>query len=204
MRIWRSSTVGIGALSLLLTAFFGCEGPKPTDPPIPIADLGIASDDPKTLDAKNSSREKNLDGVRFTVPENWNQQELPPTLAGMIDSRYTIETEHGDMELTLTGMGGGAAMNLDRWIGQIKMAKGDEAKRFKIEIDGIESQWVDVRGAYASRMAANSASRDDYRLVGGVVPNTPRDFTIKLLGPRKAVAEFHDEFMQFCKSIKMK
>ena len=38
MRIWRSSTVGIGALSLLLTAFFGCEGPKPTDPPIPIAE----------------------------------------------------------------------------------------------------------------------------------------------------------------------
>ena len=44
----------------------------------------------------------------------------------MVDSKYIITTEHGEMEMTLTSMGGGVEANLNRWVGQVGREPGEE------------------------------------------------------------------------------
>ena len=103
------------------------------------------------------------------------------------------------MEITLTSMGGGADMNLNWWVGQVGRDPGEEPSFSTIEVAGIKSRMVDVRGSFNSTVGSNPGAKEDWRLIGIVIP-MQRDFTIKLVGPREAVVEYKDELDVFLKS----
>ena len=117
----------------------------------------------------------------------------------MVDSKYIIPTEHGEMEMTLTSMGGGVEANLNRWVGQVGREPGEEPTWSTVDVAGIESRKVDVRGSFNSTVGSNPGAKEDWRLIGIAVP-LPRDFFIKLVGPREAVVEFKDELDAFLKT----
>ena len=164
-------------------------------PPVPVAEASAADAAPSENADPDGSKHRHYTGIGFAIPNSW--QEVPNVK--MIDSKYIIPTENGDMEMTLTSMGGGAEGNISRWVGQVGRDPGEEPSRSTVEVAGIESYKVDVRGSYNSTVGDNPGPREDWRLIGIVVPQQ-RDFTIKLAGPREAVVEFQDELQAFLKT----
>ena len=165
-------------------------------PPVPVAE-STSTETPvsEASGADGESKHRHYEGIGFAIPNSW--QEIPNVK--MIDSKYIIPSEHGDMEMTLTSMGGGAEGNINRWVGQVGRDPGEEPSRSTIEVAGIKSSMVDVRGSFNSTVGDNKGPQEDWRLIGIVIP-MQRDFTIKLVGPREAVVEFKDELDEFLKS----
>lgn len=165
-------------------------------PPVPVAESASAETlAPESGGAEGETTHRHYEGIGFAIPNSW--QEIPNVK--MIDSKYIIPSEHGDMEMTLTSMGGGAEGNINRWVGQVGRDPGEEPSRSTIEVAGIKSSMVDVRGSFNSTVGDNKGPQEDWRLIGVVIP-MQRDFTIKLVGPREAVVEFKDELDAFLKS----
>ena len=165
-------------------------------PPVPVAESSSAETPAsESGSADGESRHRHYEGIGFAIPNSW--QEIPNVK--MIDSKYIIPSEHGDMEMTLTSMGGGADGNINRWVGQVGRDPGEEPSMSTIEVAGIKSRMVDVRGSFNSTVGDNKGRQEDWRLIGVVIP-MQRDFTIKLVGPREAVVEFKDELDAFLKS----
>ena len=164
-------------------------------PPVPVADSSPAETSPEDSGGDGKSKHRHYEGIGFAIPNSW--QELPGQQ--MVDSKYIIPSEHGDMEMTLTSMGGGAEGNINRWVGQVGRDPGEEPSMSTIEVAGIKSRMVDVRGSFNSTVGDNKGRQEDWRLIGVVIP-MQRDFTIKLVGPREAVVEFKDELDAFLKS----
>jgi hypothetical protein len=193
-----SHAATVGALIFLLIS--GCTSESDVQnivPPVPVADsvpVGMAAAAAEQ-GSDGESKHRHYSGIGFAIPNSW--REL--TGQQMVDSKYIIPTEHGDMEMTLTSMGGGAQMNLDRWVGQVGRDPGEEPNWSTVEVAGIESRMVDVRGSFNSTVGENPGPREDWRLIGVVVP-MQRDFTMKLVGPREAVVEFQDELDAFLKT----
>lgn len=191
----RSSSVII-CMGLALCGCTQSGGDESAVPPVPVADSASAEPAaPESSGADGESTHRHYEGIGFAIPNSW--QEIPNVK--MIDSKYIIPSEHGDMEMTLTSMGGGAEGNISRWVGQVGRDPGEEPSRSTIEVAGIKSSMVDVRGSFNSTVGDNKGPQEDWRLIGIVIP-MQRDFTIKLVGPREAVVEFKDELDEFLKS----
>ena len=184
--------VSMPAWALLLIA--GCTSQNDADvnvPPVPVAE-SKSSAPPVENSNPDGSTHRHYSGIGFNIPNNW--QELPNQT--MVDSKFLIPSEHGEMEMTLTSMGGGLEANLQRWVGQVGLEPGDEPSWSTVDVAGIESRMVDVRGSFNSTVGASRGAKEDWRLIGIAVP-LPRDFFVKLVGPREAVVEFQDELDAF-------
>ena len=152
--------------------------------------------------APHREKEKQFPGISFVIPASWKEQELSEALKVVINSKYTIPHTQGDVELTMTTMGGGAEENIQRWIDQMQIAPGEKTRKKTIDIDGVATSWVDVRGTYSNRVGQKKGPFPGWRLVGVVIPNQPKDFMLKLIGPREAIADLHDEFVRVVKTAK--
>lgn len=142
------------------------------------------------------TRERKLTGIRFDVPGRWLEQAE----SEFYEAKYVIPSEHGEMTLTLTTMGGGIEANLNRWVGQFRLEPGAKPRREKLSVDGLNGDWLDVRGTFRSRVGNSPGPHPDWRLLGVAIPTKPRPFLLKLIGPRPAVAKFQDEFRKFVRS----
>lgn len=202
-----ASRVFLTGTALTCFAALGCDGgASETDSAPPVPTVGSA-DDSKTRESSgqdenfssgSSSERKQYTGISFEIPSAWN--ELPDQQ--MVDSKYIVPHEKGDMELTLTSMGGGLDANLQRWVGQVQLEPGDAPDWSKLDVAGIESSVVDARGGFHTRVGDNPGQKEDWRLVGIAVP-LPRDFFVKLVGPREAIAEYYEELKDFLKTAKV-
>jgi hypothetical protein len=203
-----SDCAGAVVRSLALTVVSltsGCTKAPPQAPPaIPVAASPMQatadSDDrpaPSTASA-GSGKRREYTGISFEIPANWTDKA-----AQMVDSKYVTSTEHGDIEITLTSMGGGIESNLDRWVKQVRREPNDEPTWSTVDIAGVEAKQVDVRGKYASGVGTDKGTRQETRLIGIAVPLPPRDFFIKLVGPRDAMVEFDDELKSFLKTAQV-
>ncbi len=186
-------------------AFVGCDNAESQRRSTPEVSTAPALNEPKLespLNAGTSSGggPRQYTGIKFDIPENW--REVPNQT--MVDSKYIVPSAKGDMELTLTSMGGGIPANIDRWAGQIRRPQGEDVKRDQLDINGLPTTLIDVRGTYTSNTAmGNNDSKDDWRLVGLGIPVPQRDFFVRLVGPREAVSDFYDELMKIVKSAEM-
>jgi hypothetical protein len=133
--------------------------------------------------------------LTFDIPQDWREDPNPK----MVDSRYFIDTPAGELQLTLTSMGGGLRQNIERWVGQVKTA-GEGATRDEITIAGATCPRVDVRGDYNNRVGSDPGIKKDWRLIGIGIPNNAQDFFVKLVGPRGAIKEFKEDLEKFLDS----
>lgn len=144
----------------------------------------------------DGTAERHFQGIRFNVPAAWVEQPA----SEFYEAKYVIPAEQGEMTLTMTTMGGGIEQNLARWVGQFQREAGDKPRRETLLVGGTRSQWLDVRGTFRSRVGNNPGPHRGWRLLGVAIPMQPRDFLIKLIGPRPAIAAFQEEFRQFVRS----
>ena len=200
----KFTTTEIIALAALAGFTIGCADRQPqTTPEIPVAEEQDAAEPEVTEESENetpaseSGSRRKYTGISFEIPGNWKSLE-----AKMIDSKYLVETDKGDIEITLTGMGGGLDANLDRWVKQVRREPNDEPEWSTVNVAGIESKQVDVRGRYTSGVGNDTGTRQQSRLIGIAVPIPVRDFFVKLVGPREAMVEFDDELKAFLKTAR--
>lgn len=182
---------------LFLLLIVGCTSQSEDDrsvPPVPVASAETSLEPAQAASADGSTH-RHYSGIGFEIPNHW--QEIPNQT--MVDSKYLIPSEHGEMEITLTSMGGGIQANLDRWVGQVGSEPGDEPSWSTVDVAGIEARMVDVRGSFNSTVGSDPGAKEDWRLIGIAIP-LPRDFFVKLVGPREAVVEFQEELEAFLKS----
>lgn len=183
-------------------------GPAKTSSPrqMGIGKVGSTlTNDEKVAELPNAdgSQKRKYHGISFLIPKEWSEIRLSSAQQTVINSKYKIPTEKGDLELTLTNMGGGWESNLDRWAVQMGQQGRGGGERESISVDGVESHWVDVKGDYVAKFNDAQGPHTGFRLVGGVIRIKPQDFTLKLLGPSEAVADYHDKFMEFVKTAKV-
>lgn len=182
---------------MVLFLIVGCTSQSDGDrsvPPVPVASAET-SQEPSQAASADGSTHRHYTGIGFDIPSHW--QEIPNQT--MVDSKFLIPSDHGEMEITLTSMGGGIQANLDRWVGQVGREPGDEPSWSTVDVAGIESRMVDVRGSFNSTVGSSPGAKEDWRLIGIAIP-LPRDFFVKLVGPREAVVEFQEELDEFLKS----
>jgi hypothetical protein len=185
---------------LMLSLVVGCSKPQqdPSVPPVPVAPASKVSDTAPSQPTSHVGGERSYeysDNITFDIPESWREDPNP----SMVDSRYFIKTSEGELQLTLTSMGGGLNQNIERWVKQVKTA-GEGASRDNVTIAGVSCPRVDVRGDYNNRVGADKGNKENWRLIGIGVPNSSRDFFVKLVGPRDGINEFKEEFEGFLKS----
>lgn len=188
-----------------LIAFAGCDNAESQRRSAPEVSTAPALNEPKSAASAESGKSsgagpRQYTGIKFDIPADW--REVPNQT--MVDSKYIVPSAKGDMELTLTSMGGGIPANIERWAGQIRRPKGEEVKRDQLDINGLPTTLIDVRGTYTSNTAmGNSDSKDDWRLVGLGIPVPQRDFFVRLVGPREAVSDFYEELMKIVNAAEL-
>ena len=164
------------------------------DPPIPVAESDDVGD-PSAPTSEPGVRQ--FHGISFTIPAGW----VPLPASQFYDAKYSIPHEAGEMQLTLTSMGGGIDLNLERWVGQFELPPGETPRRQSIDIAGLTASWIDLRGTFRNQMApGNPGSQSDWRLLGVGLPLPERDFYLKLTGPHAAVTDFEPQFRDFLTS----
>ena len=198
------------SVGLLVVSILGCQASSDSQeaPPVAVATLeteSTAAEPTESAGGETSTESTGTEavetreyaGLSFDVPTSWEELEQ----SQFYDSKFIVHSEYGDMELTLASVGGGIDANLNRWVGQVGQAPGDEPTWSTVDVAGIESRMVDVRGSFNSRLPGQSGTQENWRLIGIAVP-LARDFYVKLVGPREAVAEFQDDLTAFLKTAK--
>ena len=171
--------------------------PPGTPPARPAGQAAASDGDEAVGDA--TIRTRQLTGIRFDVPVDWNEQPK----SEFYEAKYVIPSEEGEMVLTLTSMGGGIDANLQRWVGQFQQDPDEGPRRETLRIDGAKSEWLDVRGTFRSRVGTSPGPHENWRLLGVAIPMKPRPFLLKLIGPRAAVSGFEADFRKFARSAQL-
>lgn len=182
---------------LMLSGCGGGSGNR-TEPVPELSRAAPVAAEPKEQSSQGGRRK--YTGISLEIPAEW--RELPNQQ--MVDSKYIATTSKGELEVTLTSMGGGIDSNIDRWKGQIQHGDSDAPKQESFSMAGLEGTLIDCRGRYSSNVATNNpGSKNDWRLVGIGVPAPGRDFFVRVVGPREAVAEFYEPLMNFLKTAEV-
>ncbi|WP_339732591.1 hypothetical protein [uncultured Gimesia sp.] len=200
---WQSSYSIV--VILCAVGFPGCglnEYESKTDLPIPEAEplhsRGLKSDQ---LDQQTSGV-KEFDGIQFQVPVGWEQAALTPAQRGMISASFKIPQAGDGVKLTLSSVGGGIDANIQRWKGQFHLPPGEAPLQETIRVDHVDAIWLDLRGTFDSGPAINSGVASDMRMIGVAIPRSPRDFYLKLTGPREQLLKAEEGFREFVKSAR--
>jgi hypothetical protein len=131
-------------------------------------------------------------GLNFAFPTTWTS--VPPT-SPMRAGTLQIAVEGADKPIEAVfyyfgaGQGGDSKANVDRWLGQF--ASPPEAK----------TEDLDVNGTYNDgAMFGPKTPKENYTLLGAIVPGTDAPVFIKLTGPKAAVSKVTAEFTALIKS----
>ena len=151
--------------------------------------------------------------LKFDPPQGW-VSKTPSSSMRVAD--FTLPKAEGDTEdATLTvfffgaTQGGNIQANVDRWIGQMSQPDGrpskDVAKTSTMTAHDLKITIVDVTGTYVAETTPGSAdhfNKPGFRQCAAVVETPGGPYFVKLTGPEKTVAKWHDSFTSFLKSLK--
>ena len=144
-------------------------------------------------------------GIAWTVPANWSKGEARP----MRLATYGIPAQGGDAEGAECAVfyfgpnqGGGAAENMDRWVGQFEHPS--EPDRAKAMVAGFQVWRVHVTGDYlapSGPMMQSSGTKQGYALLGAIVEGPAGNVFFKITGPQKTVNAAKREFEDLLKTL---
>ena len=158
-----------------------------SDPRIP----AIVENNAHLLDSKPPTE------VERFIPSSWAPQKVP-TMNGerLVEAKYLIHTQLGDIQVTIGHIKGGAEANINRWIEQMSFDPSDAPVRKRSPVGGIDSHWVDCFGNFGGQLLSSIPPRN-CRLIGVIIPRTPKDLAVKIVGPGAAVSGFQPELDRF-------
>ena len=144
-------------------------------------------------------------GVSFVLPAGWKRVK-PET--NIVEAEFELPRAEGDEydgRLTLMSSGGQVSETMAVRKSEFKYDDGEAPIEEKIEISGIESTLLDLRGEWKGPSFRPIEPRADYRMLLLIVPFSERSaFYAKLTGPRATIAAHEDEFRDFLKTAKIK
>ena len=152
--------------------------------------------------------------IKYDAPAGWTSR---PAASSMRVADFTLPRVAGDAEdgqLTLYyfgGQGGSVQANLDRWIGQMTQPDGRASKAVATTgtmktTSGLSVALVDVSGTYVAEVTPGSKERFNkpgFRLRAAVVETPAGPYFVKLTGPAKTLAKWHDSYLAFVKSLRV-
>lgn len=128
----------------------------------------------------------------YTAPEGWKQGEV--TNEFMAD-RFVI----GDVQISLTTVGGSLAMNIQRWRKEVGLPPVSDAEAEKsalpMKVAGLPAYFVDV--------ANPNGPPGKNRSLAVTIPMGQTNWFIKMWGPAEAVERNKNSFDAFVKSFKL-
>lgn len=132
------------------------------------------------------------------LPDGWKEIPNPP----MLLAKYVIEGSGGakaEVNVSqLAGTGGGLAMNINRWRGQLGLPAISEEDFSKethtMDLAGVQATVMDITG---TDKAGKSA-----RLIGIIAPQTDQTWFFKLMGDPQIVEHQKDTFLKFIQTAK--
>ncbi len=141
-------------------------------------------------------------GLNFAFPGAWTS--MPPS-SPMRAGTLQIPAEGAEKPLEAVfyyfggGQGGDTKANIDRWLGQF--ASPPESKTEELDANGTKVTVVTATGTYNDgAMFGPKTPKDNYTLLGAIVPGSDAPVFIKLTGPKDAVAKIADAFKSLAKS----
>ena len=152
--------------------------------------------------------------IKYTVPAGWTSR---PATSSMRVAEFALPRVAGDAEdgqLTLYyfgGQGGSVQANLDRWIGQMTQPDGRASRDVATTettktTSGLSVALVDVSGTYVAEVTPGSKERFNkpgFRLRAAVIETPAGPYFVKLTGPGKTIAKWHDSYLAFVKSLRI-
>lgn len=154
----------------------------------------VAGSEDDDLDLSQVSASSVLvQGVAFLIPEEW-VKETPSS--DMRLAQYRIDGDAGPAQVVFSSFGGGAQMNVQRWIGQFENPTGPGGTGAPIianeKVDGLEVTLVRVEGIYSpgamGPMMPAPDPEPDHALHGVIVTGGPQGtIFIKTTGPAATV-----------------
>ena len=180
------------------------EGPPPqSEPPLeemPVPDA--VAGDPAAGDSQELTLEHS--GISFVLPGGWKRVK-PET--NIVEAEFELPRAAGDEydgRLTLMSSGGLVAETMANRTSEFKFDAGERPSEEKIQISGIESTLLDLRGEWKGPSFRRIEPRADYRMLLVIVPFSERSaFYAKFTGPRATIAAHEDEFLDFLKTAKI-
>lgn len=150
---------------------------------------------PPALDAPSSAG-----GMTWEAPSGWRKAPDKPArlvtfIAGEGEGVECYVTE-------LSGAGGGAAANVNRWrkqLGRDDLSEDELAKLRRVPMLGGEGLIVEIDGAFTP---TGGREIQDALLYGAVYVEPERSVFVKLVGPRDRVEPQRAAFESFCRSLK--
>jgi len=165
------------------------EAPAPHDVTIPNAAPAAQSDAPR--------RE-----YKWVVPEGWT--EVAKTAMRIANFRIGDDQQTECYVTILKGTGGGTAMNINRWRGQMGAENAplseDAIQQLpKISMLGKDVPLAEATGTYQGMMGE---TKTGYMLMGTICELGEESVFVKMIGPESVVRAQRDKFVAFCGSLK--
>jgi hypothetical protein len=134
--------------------------------------------------------------LKYTLPAGWEEGgEL--TRAGIRrEAVFQVKDSGGTAEVTVTIAGGSPKDNIDRWRGQLGLARQTEEEfnsQRTLLVGGSPGLFVDLVGDGRS---------DHQGILGAVVPRPGQQWFFKMTGPADVVARQKPAFEAFLKSVR--
>jgi hypothetical protein len=154
----------------------------------PIGDMGSAT-------ARSPAAGSDASKPDWTVPTGWKE-----TSGQFLVAKFLISgTDNSQASVNVSVTGGGVAMNVNRWRGQVGLEPASEPD---IDKQGVP---VDTGGGTATLFdmsGKDGRTGDAARIIGIVLPREQQTWFYKLMGPPALVEQNKDKFLTFVKTVK--
>jgi hypothetical protein len=185
----------------LVSAFTGCgredvrtyRVPKETTPQLAAADLPSGHPD-----ISGASRASATPAIAAKAPADWQEAPLGP----MRVASYRVKGKDGKMAdisvVPLAGAAGSDIDNVNRWLGQLGLARVSEADfgklGEKVQVGGEEGKLYDMAGQ-------NADSGEKNRMIAAIVRRPDGAWFFKMVGDDGLVTEQKSAFVEYLKSV---
>ena len=140
--------------------------------------------------------------VRFAAPEDW--EETRPSNAFTLASWSLPEGG----ACTVTAVGGGVEMNLNRWLGQFAPPEGESdlvSSQGPLEDARYPTTRMEIEGTMtATRSVGGGPPRKDWMLVGAALEDTPSGTVyVKIMGPKSTLEPQLDSLWEAVRGLEI-
>lgn len=162
-----------------------------------------------TAAAADPQRVIDLGVIQLTAPDDWVRKQPQSRIVAYEFAIPATDDDPQDGRATVMAAGGSIKENIDRWIAQFSQPDGsDTAERAKveeIEVSGQTVHLVDISGTYADRPRPidPAVERENYRMLGAIIPTDRAQFFLKFYGPERTVAEHAKAFRRMIDEMKV-
>jgi hypothetical protein len=201
-RVVRQSVAGCCVLAGLAYQT-GCNqgNDGAAEAPVPVAPSISAATASGGSQVLAEPTEKQFPGIRLTIPAGWEER---PLTSEFIQAEYSVAGDDGAARVTLSSAGGGVDANLERWQSQFQRGPDDpEPVRTDLRVDGVDAVILELHGTFRDGFGGGGP-RQNWTMLGAVIPTGPANFFLKMTGPKTTVAAAREQFIKLVESASLK